>query len=381
MSILRRITNLFHRSELDQEIEAELRSHIEMRTADNIAAGMSPEEARRDALLRFGNRAVLKERVTAADAQMFLDSLWQDLQYGLRMLRKSPGFTAVAVLTLAVAIGVNATVFGMVNGILFRGLPVPHPSGLVSFGFGYKGYQALTSSYLDLQDVRQQAGRLVDLFAYETGTDGLTVGDHTDRIVTNYVTGNYFDVLGVKPALGRLILPFEGKPGGYDPMIVLSYSKPTRRNRLRWQSSTKRSRTSFGRTKTPLGSASASPAHRAVDRRSGGSRGQHVRGGLEEANALLLSARFRNLHFLQDPSRADGRLAGDDGRNGGGSGPGVGSDRAGFGSADDAADARQLVRTTPKPRGRAGSEQPPPNTLRAELRRPIRCPSETDSSL
>ncbi len=73
MSMLRRITNLFHRSKLDQEIEAELRSHIEMRTADNLAAGMSPQEARRDALLRFGNRAVLKERVTAADAQMFLN--------------------------------------------------------------------------------------------------------------------------------------------------------------------------------------------------------------------------------------------------------------------------------------------------------------------
>ncbi|MGC1107009.1 MAG: ABC transporter permease [Candidatus Acidiferrales bacterium] len=223
MSSLRRITNLFHRSKLDQEIEAELRSHIEMRTADNIESGMSPKEARRDALLRFGNRAVLKERVTAADAQMFLYSLWQDLCYGLRVLRKSPGFTAVAILTLAVGIGVNATVFSIVNGILFRGLSVPHPTGMVSFGFAYKGYQGFTSSYLDLQDVRQQADGLVDLFAYQMGTDGLTVGNHTDRIITNYVTGNYFDLLGIKPALGRLISPSEGRPGGYDPMIVLSY--------------------------------------------------------------------------------------------------------------------------------------------------------------
>jgi hypothetical protein len=140
------------------------------------------------------------------------------------MLRKSPAFTAVAILTLAVGIGVNATIFSVVNGILFRGLPVPHPSALVSFGFAYKGYQGFTSSYLDLQDVQQQAGGLVDLFAYEMGTDGLTVGNHTDRIATNYVTGNYFDVLGIKPALGRLIAPGEGEPGGYDPMIVLSYS-------------------------------------------------------------------------------------------------------------------------------------------------------------
>jgi predicted permease len=150
-------------------------------------------------------------------------TLWHDLQYGLRMLRKSAGFTIIAILMLAVGIGVNATVFSIVNGILFRGLSVPDPSRMVSFGFGYKGYQGFTSSYLDLQDVRQQAGGLVDLFAYQMGTDGLTAGNHTDRIITNYVTGNYFDVLGIEPALGRLIAPGEGQAGGYDPMIVLSY--------------------------------------------------------------------------------------------------------------------------------------------------------------
>src|SRR5437762_10412326 len=92
MSIFRRIVNTFSRSKLHLEIDAEIQSHVEMRIADNLAAGMSPEEARRDALIRFGSRVVMRERVTAADAATALDAVWRDLRYAARQLQRSPAF-------------------------------------------------------------------------------------------------------------------------------------------------------------------------------------------------------------------------------------------------------------------------------------------------
>lgn len=130
MAILRRIANLFYRSKLDQEIDAELKSHIDMRTEDNIAAGMPPEQARRDALLRFGNRAKLRERVAAADAEMILDSIARDLRYAMRQLRRSPGFALTAVLTLALGIAANVVVFGVLASLVLNVIDVPQPAGL-----------------------------------------------------------------------------------------------------------------------------------------------------------------------------------------------------------------------------------------------------------
>lgn len=135
MSILRRITNLFHRSKLDEEIEAELRSHIEMRAADNIAAGMSSEEARRQAVLRFGSRSAVKERVIAADVHMFVDSLWHDVHFALRGFRRAPAFAVAVILAIALGIGASTAVFSIVDRVLFRSLPYPHADRLVVFGY------------------------------------------------------------------------------------------------------------------------------------------------------------------------------------------------------------------------------------------------------
>jgi predicted permease len=154
-----------------------------------------------------------------------MGTLLADLRYGLRMLARNPGFTAVAVLTLGLGIGANTAIFSAVNALFVRTIGVQNPGALVSLGFSHKkdvGFSLV--SYPDFQDMQRQAGQSADLFAYRWGIDGLSEGDRADQISANYVTGNYFTALGVKPALGRLILPSEGGVPGADPVMVLGYS-------------------------------------------------------------------------------------------------------------------------------------------------------------
>ncbi len=164
-----------------------------------------------------------------------------DLKFGFRMLGKSPGVTAIAILALALGIGANTAIFSGLNAVFIKGLPVPNAQQLVALYFHQAKSAALPLfSYLDLRDTRKQASGSMDVFGYFMGIDGLTTGAHADRVVTNYVTGNYFSALGVKPALGRLILPSEGGASRTDPVIVLAYSY--------WQSRFGRSRNVIGKT-------------------------------------------------------------------------------------------------------------------------------------
>jgi putative ABC transport system permease protein len=224
MSILRRVTNLFHRSKLDQEIETELRSHIEMRTADNIAAGMPPEEARRQAVLRFGSRAAIEERVIEADAHMFLDSLWQDLCYGLRVLRKSPGFTAVAVLTLALGIGATTAIFSVAYGVLLRPLPYEDPGRLVlahqyDHAHDVGNWRVTAFDYLDWA---RRAKSFTSMAAFTGRGLAFASAQGAEMVLGQAVSANLFDVLGVAPMLGRGFRAGE-ESAGSDRVLVLSY--------------------------------------------------------------------------------------------------------------------------------------------------------------
>jgi putative ABC transport system permease protein len=155
-----------------------------------------------------------------------METILQDLRYAARMLWKSPGFTFIAVLTLALGIGANTAIFSMVDSFLLRPLPAKNPGELVVLASEQnQGPLQEQLSYPDLLDIREQtASVFADVTGCFVGLDGLSVNGHPDRIVTLYVTGNYFGALGLKPALGRLILPAEGKEIGADPVLVLAYS-------------------------------------------------------------------------------------------------------------------------------------------------------------
>ncbi|MGH9702007.1 MAG: ABC transporter permease [Candidatus Acidiferrales bacterium] len=155
-----------------------------------------------------------------------MNNLIYDLRYGFRFLAKSPGFAVVAILTLALGIGANTAIFSMVDSILLRPLPVKDPMQLTVMAFQPKnGTVQNQFSVPEYRDVRDQTSDVfAGLFAYQFGMDGLSVDGQADRIMTNYVTGNFFSTLGLKPAAGRLILPSEGETLNADPVIVLGYT-------------------------------------------------------------------------------------------------------------------------------------------------------------
>src|ERR1700733_114993 len=153
-------------------------------------------------------------------------NFWKDVRHSVRSLRGAPMFTAIAVLTLSLGIGANTAIFSLVNSVLLRPLPVQDPSQIVILTYTREhGSLSTQISYPALEDLRQQSNSpFTDLLGYQLGSDGLDVEGKAYSLFTNYVTGDYFEVLGVKPAAGRLILPTEGKVPGPDPVIVLSYS-------------------------------------------------------------------------------------------------------------------------------------------------------------
>lgn len=219
MGALRRMANLFRRSKVDDDIAAELEAHIGLRVDDYVAQGMSPEEARRAARVLFGNPTATKERVTAADASLGLENLARDVRYAARQLRRSPGFALTAILTLALGIGANVVVFGVINAMLLRPLNVAGAERL--FQIEQKQPGNWSQSYPDYLDYRARNTAFSDMAAYRTVVAALSAGSSAQRSWGYEVSGNYFDMLGVQPALGRLLHAGDEHGANSAPYIVL----------------------------------------------------------------------------------------------------------------------------------------------------------------
>jgi predicted permease len=229
----RRIRFLFRRNRLERELEDEMRFHLEMKIQDNLKAGMSPEEAYRAARLQFGNSALAKEDSRKFWGFGWLDNLWQDLRYGARTLAKSPGFTAVAVLSLALGVGANTAIFAVVDALLLKPLPVADPDELVVLGsqdkdpvpylnFDYPGFEAFRDAGSDL---------FQEIFAYSHIYEkiGTVYRGEAEATRAQVVSGAMYSVLGVRPAVGRLLGPEDDRTPGCCPVAVLSYDYWQRR--------------------------------------------------------------------------------------------------------------------------------------------------------
>jgi predicted permease len=216
------IPNIFHRGKLYEDLSEEIRLHIEERTEQLMGQGMSRREAEQEARRAFGNRTLLEERSREVWQLPTMESIVADVRFALRQLCKSPGFTATAVLTLALCIGANAVVFSLLNGLVLRPLNVPDGQNLYQVQVG-KGHSP-GMSYPDYIDLRDRNRSFDGLIAYEISTAGLDTDGNPSPVWLYTASGNYFDVLGVHPYLGRFFHSTDENGPNSAPYIVLSYA-------------------------------------------------------------------------------------------------------------------------------------------------------------
>ena len=219
---LLRVGGLFGKERRDRELAEEIESNLEMHIEENVRAGMTREEARRQALVKFGGVEAAKESYRERRGIPFLETTWGDIRYGLRMLRKSPGFTAVAVGTLALAIGANSMVFAILNALILRPLNVPEGENVYLIERGTDHFPS--QSYPDYLDLRDRNRTLEGVAACNIGQAGLDTGDSVSPTLVYEASGNYFDVLKIQPYLGRFFHSSDEHGPNSAPYVVLSYA-------------------------------------------------------------------------------------------------------------------------------------------------------------
>jgi putative ABC transport system permease protein len=215
---------MLRREQLDHDLDEELRSHVEMRAADNAASGMPAEQARYEAQKRFGNTTLLKEDTRGVDIIGWLDEAGRDFRHALRMLQRSPGFTTVAVLTLALGIGANTAIFSVIDSVLLRPLPYHEPDQLVMVWENNSQHPnphntVSPPNFVDWQSRNTIFSSMAYIF---DGRDNLTGNGGPQEVIVQDVSVNFFSLLGVNPLLGPGFTPENGQ-AGHDNVVILSY--------------------------------------------------------------------------------------------------------------------------------------------------------------
>jgi putative ABC transport system permease protein len=220
-----RLRSIFHKNRAELDLSEELQFHLRNQIDEYVAQGMNPKEARHAALRSLGGIEQAKEECRDARKVNLIENFLQDVRFGLRMLRRSPGFSLLAILCLTLGIGANAAVFSWIEGILFRPYPaVAHQERLVAIGGTSRGEPRGTPlSWPDFQDLQRSCTLCETLFVSKITGTTLSIGDRAERTTGSIVSANYFDAIGVPPMLGRGFLPGEDQGQSAHPVVVISY--------------------------------------------------------------------------------------------------------------------------------------------------------------
>jgi macrolide transport system ATP-binding/permease protein len=220
----RRLRSLVYRRELEERLDDEIRFHVEQQTGKNLRAGMTPNEARRQALIRFGGVEHVREQTRDEFRAAPLEHLARDVRYGLRSLRRHPAFTAMAVLSLAIGIGANAAIFGVAQALLFRQSPLADPDTLVNVYEGEGADQFNPMSYPNIEDLRRSTTHVFrGITASAFCLAPIEQGGRVASVMGEAMTGGTFALLGIEPHLGRAIQPQDDVARGGHPVVMLSY--------------------------------------------------------------------------------------------------------------------------------------------------------------
>ena len=226
MSLFRQLSRglrvLTRRHDADEDLADEVQHFVDQATAEFVGTGLSLEEARRAAKLQVRSMDVVREEIREHGWENVIESFFTDLRYGLRMLRKSPSFTTVAVLTLALGIGANSALFSIVDGVLLRPLPYPHPEQLVTLHESKPNFPTGSISYPNFRDWQKNNHTFAAMAIARGYEFGLTGRGEAERVRAEFISSNFFDILGVKPLLGRTFAPGEDEIGAGAPIILVS---------------------------------------------------------------------------------------------------------------------------------------------------------------